>query len=57
MLVGLHGMKLHAQCYTRSDALCSYLYIECSSISMLFKRESFMLIDIHGLKLYAHCYT
>ena len=57
MLIPMHGMKLHAQCYTRwkvyahcftwIEALCSFLYMN----------RSFMLIAIHGVKLYAHYYA
>ena len=43
MLIAIHGVKLYAQSYTRSDAICSLLYIELS----------IMLISIHGVKLYA----
>ena len=28
MLIDMHEMKGHAHCYTRSDALCSLLYME-----------------------------
>ena len=44
MLIAIHGVKLYGQCYTRSEAICSLLYME----------ESFMLIDVHELKLCAH---
>ena len=27
-LVVIHGVKLYAQCYTRSEAICSLLYKE-----------------------------
>ena len=47
MLFAIHGMKLCAHCYTRSDAICSLLCMELS----------FMLIVIHEFKLYAHCYA
>ena len=47
MLNSTQGVKLYAQCYTRSKAICSLLYIELS----------IMLISIHGVKLFAHCYT
>ena len=47
MLIALHREKLYAQCYTRSEAICSLLYMELS----------FMVNAIQGVKLYAHCYT
>ena len=47
MLIAIHGVKLYAHCYTRSEALCS----------LLCKELSYVLIVIHGVKLYAHCYT
>ena len=47
MLNAIHGVKLYAQCYTRSEAICSLLYMERSNV----------LITIHGAKLYADCYT
>ena len=57
MLIAINGVKLYAhyytwsklyaQCYTRSEAICSLLYVELS----------FMLNAIHGVKLYPHCYT
>ena len=47
MLNALQGFKLYAHCYTRSEAICSLLYIE----------GSIMLISIHGVTLYAHCYA
>ena len=47
MLNALQGVKLYAYCDTRSEAICSLLYIE----------GSIMLISIHGMTLYAHCYT
>ena len=28
MLIPIHGVKLYAQCYTRSEAMCSLLCIE-----------------------------
>ena len=47
MLNATQEVKLYAHYYTRSQAICSLLYIELS----------IMLISIHGVKLYAHCYT
>ena len=47
MLNALQGVRLYAYCYTRSEAICSLLYIQ----------GSIMLISIHGMTLYAHCYT
>ena len=47
MLNALQGVKLYAYCDTRSEAICSMLYIE----------GSIMLISIHGVTLYAHCYA
>ena len=46
MLIAIHGVKLYGQCYTRSEAICSLLYMEVS----------FMLIAIIGVKLYAYYY-
>ena len=43
----IYGVKLYGQCYTRSEAICSLLYMELS----------FMVNAIQGVKLYAHCYT
>ena len=47
MLIAIHGVKLYAQCHTRSEAICSLLYME----------GSFNLNTTHGMKLYAQCYT
>ena len=47
MLISIHGVKLYAHCYTRSEAMCSLLYMELS----------FMLIATHEVKCSAHCYT
>ena len=47
MLIAIHGVKLYAQCYTRSEAIWSLLYVELS----------FMLNAIQEVKLYPHCYT
>ena len=47
MLIAINGVKLYGQCYTRSEAVCSLLYMELS----------FMLNAVQGVKLYAHCYT
>ena len=47
MLIAIHGVKLYAHYYTWSEALCS----------MLIKERSTMLFAIHGVKLYAHSYT
>ena len=47
MLIAIHGVKLYGQCYTRSEAICSLLYMELS----------FMLNAVQGVKLYAHCNT
>ena len=47
MLITTHGVKLYALCYTRSEAICSLLYMECS----------FMLISTDGVTVYAQCYT
>ena len=46
MLIAIHGVKLYGQCYTRSEAICSLLYMEVR----------FMLIAIIGVKLYAYYY-
>ena len=47
MLIAIHGVKLYANTYIWSEALCS----------MLNKEGSYLLIAIHEVKLYAHCYT
>ena len=47
LLNAIHGVKLYTQCYTRSEAISSLLYME----------RSIMLVTILGVKLYAHCYT
>ena len=47
MLIAIHGVKRYGQCYTRSEAICSLLYMELS----------IMLNAVQGVKLYAHCYT
>ena len=47
MLNAILGVKLNTQCYTRSEAISSLLYME----------RSIMLVTIHGVKLYAYCYT
>ena len=47
MLISKHGVMLYAQCYTRSEAICSLLYMELS----------LMLIATHEVKRSALCYT
>ena len=47
MLIATNGVKLYAHYYTWSEALCS----------RLIKQRSTMLFAIHGVKLYAHSYT
>ena len=47
MLIAIHGVKLYAHCFTRSEAIRSLLY----------KEGSDMFIAVHGVKLYAHFYT
>ena len=47
MLIAIHGVKLYAQCYTKSVAICSLLYVELC----------FMLNAIQGVRLYPHCYA
>ena len=47
MLIAIHEVKLYALYYTWSEALCS----------MLIKERSTMLFAIHGVKFYAHSYT
>ena len=47
MLIAIHGLKLYAQCFTRSEAICSLLYKEFSDV----------FIALHGVKHYAHFYT
>ena len=47
MLVTIHEVKLYAQCYTWSEAICSLLNEELS----------FMLNAIQGVKQYPPCYT
>ena len=47
MLIAIHGVKLYAQCFTTSEAICLLLY----------KEGSDMFIAVHGVKHYAHLYT
>ena len=47
MLIAIHGVKLYAQCFTRSEAIRSLLYKELSD----------MFIAVHEVKHYAHFYT
>ena len=47
MLIAIHGVKLYAQCFTRSEAIHSLLY----------KERSNMFIAVHGMKHHALCYT
>ena len=47
MLITTHKVKLYALFYTRSGAICSLLYMECS----------IMLISTDGVTVYAQCYT
>ena len=47
MLIAIHGVKLYAQCFTRSEAIRSLLY----------KKRSDMFIAVHEVKHYAHFYT
>ena len=47
MLIATRGVTLYAQCYTRSEAICSLLCVELH----------FMLNVIQGVKLYPHCNT
>ena len=35
MLISIHGVKLYAHCYTRSEAMCSLLSLEGSIFSLL----------------------
>ena len=42
MINAIQGVKLHAHCFTSSEALCSLLYT----------KFSVMLIAISGMKLY-----
>ena len=47
MLIALHGVKLHAQCYTWVMLFAhTYTWSEALCL-MLYKGESFMLIAIH----------
>ena len=68
MLNAIHGVKLYAQCYTRSEAICSLLYMELSFMLNAIARlklyaqcytrsDDFMLISTDGVKVYAQCYT
>ena len=45
MLNATQGVNTYANWYTRSEAICSLLYIELS------------IMLICGVKLYAHCCT
>ena len=45
MLNAIQRVKLYANCYTWSEALCSLLYM----------KRSVMLNAIHGVKLNAQC--
>ena len=47
MLIAIHGVKLYAQCFTRSESIRSLLY----------KERSDMFIAVHEVKHYAHFYT
>ena len=47
MVIAIHGVKICAQCFTRSEAICSLLFME----------GTIMLISRHGVMLYAHCYA
>ena len=47
MLIAVHGVKLCAHCYKRSEVICSLLYMECS----------FLLNPIHEVKFCADCLT
>ena len=47
MLIAIQGVKIHAYCDTRSEAICSLLYIV----------GSIMLISIQEVNLYALCYA
>ena len=57
MLIAIHGVKLYAQSYTCSEALCSLLYMESSFMLITMHGVSFMLNAIQGVKLFCHCYT
>ena len=47
MLIAIHGVKLYAQCFTRSEAIRS----------LLNKERSDMFIAVHEVKQYAHFCT
>ena len=47
MLITIHEVKLYAQCYTRSEAICS----------LLNEKLILMLNAIQGVKLYSPSYT
>ena len=47
MLITIHEVKLYAQCYTKSEAICSLLNEELS----------FMLNAVQRVKLYPPCYS
>ena len=55
MLNAILGVKLNTQCYTRSEAISSLLYME-RSMPIAILREKHFLIVTHGVRLYAHCY-
>ena len=47
MLIAIHGVKLYAQCFTRSEVIRSLLY----------KERNDMFIAVHEVKHYALFYT
>ena len=57
MLNATLGVKLYAHCYTRSEAICSLPYIECSIVLISINRVKLYAHSIQGVKLCAHCYT
>ena len=47
----IQRVKLYAHCYTWSEALCSYLYMELRFMRNAIQGGKFRLIGLHGLKL------
>ena len=57
MLIAIHGVKLNAQCYAWSEALCSMLYNEWSNMLIAIQGVKRYVIVVHGVKHFAHFYT
>ena len=57
MLNAIFGVKLYTQCYTRSEAISSLLYMERSFMPIAIVGVKPFLIVIHGLRLFARSFT